>query len=526
MSLFAIWERILSYVQENDEQNYYTFQSELYPDSFSSGVFTIVVPADKPYILKWLKSRYTHQLASLITEASGTPATVQFILDAPKESAPEAPPAPVQTLSAPAPAPQPAPFPEAMPLSETPAPFGDRPLTPPIDVKNIRPKSLDEAELPSIEDKIRETRTDKGPEMSLFPAEGKDLPAMTKKEEDFSSYTFETFVYGNCNQMAYQAAFAVAEQIATDNYNRAFNPLFIYGPSGLGKTHLLHAIQNYLASHSRGKKGIYRPSESFVNELISAIGNISSQERFRKKYRNVDVLLLDDVQFFGKKDSSAMELFNTFNSLFDNKKNIVMTSDSSPENIRELEDRLKSRFASGLVVQISPPDFEICCAILERHAELEGVNLPRDVIEFIALHINKNIRELEGAYYSVKAYCNLMQESITLDRAREALKANSAFREAREVTMDLIIDTVCRQYDVPRSKLLGKSRPKNIVIPRQIAMYLCRTDLNEPYQSIADVFHKNDHTSVLQACRRVEKALDADPTMKKTLEHLRELLKK
>lgn len=517
MDMFSLWERILSYVEKNDSQYYTMFLEQLSPYSFSEGRFTIA--ANKSYLIQWLQNLYTQKIASLIEEATGAPATVQIILNPNGDPAAAVPPVAPAPAPIPVPAPpDPAPFPETDPFPAD----GPDPLTPPIDVASIRPKSLAETKLPSIEDKLREHRGQG--EMDLFSTTPPE-PLAPGRKNAFSEFTFETFVSGNCNEMAYQAALAVAEQIATNNYNRAFNPLFIYGPSGLGKTHLLRAIQNYLPAHSNGKKAVFMPSETFVNELISAIGS-KTQEKFRQKYRTVDVLLLDDVQFFGKTESSAIELFNTFNNLFDNRKNIVMTSDSTPENIRDLEDRLKSRFASGLVVQISPPDFEICCAILERRAETDGVNLPQDVVEFIARHINKNIRELEGAYYSVKVYCHIARREISLDAAKEALKSHSAFKESKELTMDLIIDTVCRQYDVPRAKLVGKSRPKNIVIPRQIAMYLCRNDMGESYQSIADVFHKNDHTSVLQACRRVEKAIATDPTMKKTIDGLRELLKK
>ncbi len=544
--MFSLWERVLSYVEKNDRQYYAMFLEQLFPYSFSEGRFTIA--ANKAYLIQWIQNLYARKIESIIAEATGSPAAVTIILNPNTQGAPAVmptpvtpapipdqtvpqptpaapapmqpvPPAPVQpSMPMPAPGPTPAipfPFPQAVPP--------DAPLTPPIDVASIRPKSLNEATLPSIEEEIRKKHSGRTEEMDLFSHAAST--SATGKKNVLSEFTFETFVSGNCNEMAYQAALAVAEQIATDNYNRSFNPLFIYGPSGLGKTHLLRAIQNYLPTHSKNKKAVFMPSETFVNELISAIGS-KTQEKFRQKYRTVDVLLLDDVQFFGKTESSAIELFNTFNNLFDNRKNIVMTSDSTPENIRDLEDRLKSRFASGLVVQISPPDFEICCAILERRAETDGVRMPQDVIEFIARHINKNIRELEGAYYSVKVYCHLSRSEITLEKAREALKSHRAFKEEKELTMDLIIDTVCRQYDVPKAKLVGKGRPKNIVIPRQIAMYLCRNDMGESYQSIADVFHKNDHTSVLQACRRVEKAISSDPTMKKTIEGLRELLKK
>lgn len=543
MDMFSLWERILSYVEKNDHQYYDMFLSQLSPCSFAGGVFTIA--ANKPFLIPWIKNLYAPKIESIIAGATGVPAVVQIILNpnSPPEAQAQPAPAVPEPVSVPAPsAPEPpvppvmpaapasqspmtmaeetAPFPESAPAEPKQAPMPSMP----IDVKNLRPKSLDEIELPSITDKIRESRKSSGPEMSLFPQTA-EPEAEERPQEVKNNNTFDNFVFGNCNRMAYEAALAVANQVASGDYNRSFNPLFLYGPSGLGKTHLLHAIQNFLASSPSKKKAVFMPCETFFNELILAIKS-KTQENFRKKYRTVDILLLDDVQFLGGRDSSSFEFFNTFNILFENQKNIVLTSDTTPENIKDMEERLKSRFASGLVVQISPPDVDICCAILERYAENDGIAMPKDVINFVAQHIHKNIRILEGAYNSIKAYCQLRHCEITLDVVKEALKGNNYIQDTRELTMDLIIDTVCSQYNVPKSKLLGKSRPKNIVIPRQIAMYLCRTDLNEPYQSIADIFHKNDHTSVLQACRRVEKQLDSDPTMKKTIESLRELLKK
>ena len=545
MDMFSLWERILSYVETNNAQYYEMFLSQLSPYSFVNGVF--VIAANKRYLISLVKNLYTRQIESLVAEATGAPARLEVILnpnasgEAPAQAAVPASPQPAPAPSFPAssapeetPAPfRAAPFPASSALKETPAPFGaapfpeeiperDAPLTPPIDVKNIRPRSLEETKLPSIEEKLREEKTGRQ-EMSLF---GEAEPAPAPKAASLkTANTFENFVFGNCNRMAYEASLAVAKQVSTDDYNRSFNPLFIYGPSGLGKTHLLHAIQHYIMTHGKNKKVIVMPSESFVNEMITSIKNNTS-EKFRQKYRTVDVLLLDDIQFFTtNRESSALELFNTFNVLFENQKNIVMTSDTTPENIKDMEDRLKSRFASGLVVQISPPDFEICCAILERNAETDGIELPRDVVEFVARHINKNVRILEGAYNTIKAFCRVNNTAITIETAKAALQKSEYIKSTKELTMDLIIDTVCRRFDVPRAKLLGKSRPKNIVVPRQIAMYLCRNDLGEPFQSIADVFHKNDHTSVLQACRRVEKGLESDPLLKKNIEELRDLLK-
>lgn len=538
MDLFSLWEHLLSYVKQYNSQYYSMFQSQIFPYNYEKGVFTIMV--NKPYLHQWIENVYKSIITSVLSQKTGMPVTVKILVNPnaagpqpapdPMPAEPVSAPGPAPASAAPVPAPEPeAPFPEAPTARETPEPFGlspdaapeGEPLTPPIDISSLRPKALEETPLPSIQDRIRETKASGGREISLFPQEKDAAPADPKNA---SPHTFDNFVFGNCNRMAYEAALAVAKQVSGNEYNRSFNPLFIYGPSGLGKTHLLHAIDNYVREHAPKKRVIVMPSEAFVNELINAIGS-KTQEKFRQKYRTVDVLLLDDIQFFGG-DMSSLELFNTFNVLFESQKNIVLTSDTTPENLSSMEDRLKSRFASGLVVQISPPDFEICCAILQQRALQEQIAFPKDAIEFIARHINKNVRELEGAFNRVTTAASFRHQPVTLELAKEALKDNPHVAETKELTMDLIIDVVCREYDVPKAKLLGRGRPQNIVFPRQLAMYLCRKDLDEPYQSIANVFHKKDHTSVLQACKKIEKNLPSDPELRKALDRLRELLKK
>lgn len=542
MDLFSLWEHLLSYVQEHNFQFYSMFQSQTFPYSYEKGVFTIMV--NKPYLYQWMQNVYKSTITQVLSAETGTPVTVEILLN-PNAGSPQPDPAPMpaapapDSVPAPVPAPKPvpsaapepeAPFPDAPAVREMPDPFGtpapapaDEPLAPPIDLAKIQPRSVEETELPSIQDRIREKKSAEGREISLFPSDRDAAPEPEKKKT--SPHTFDNFVFGNCNRMAYEAALAVAKQVVADDYNRSFNPLFIYGPSGLGKTHLLHAIENYVYEHTKNKKVLLMPSEAFFNELILAIRD-KKQEQFRQKYRTVDVLLLDDIQFFGNKESSLFELFNTFNVLFESQKNIVLTSDTTPENLSSMEDRLKSRFASGLVVQISPPDFEICCAILQSRAIQDHIDFPQDAVEYIARYINKNVRELEGAYNTVLANARLLRKTITLELTKDVLRDNPYITQTKELTMDVIIDTVCREYDVPKAKLLGRGRPQNIVIPRQIAMYLCRKELDEPFQSIANVFHKKDHTSVLQACKKIEKNLPSDPELRKALDHLRELLKK
>lgn len=527
MDFFAIWEHVLSYVKEHDPQYFTMFSTQIFPVSFEGNTFTLKV--QKAYLSGWLNAIYGQTLKDIIREQTGTEPVLAFEFPvAPASSAPAAVNAAPKAAAAPFPDPSPAPavvreeaapFPAEPPFPED-APLPERPL--PIDVSAIKPRSADQVELPNIHEILQEQS---GDPQTVLPGMTSTPPPAPKRVTEDKRNTFENFIYGNCNRMAYQAAKSVAEAASRMDYSSSLNPLFIYGPSGLGKTHLLHAIRNYVNDHAKTTRAVFLTSEAFTNELISAIKS-QTQEKFRRKYRTVDVLLLDDVQFFGGRDSSAQELFSTFNMLFESRKHIIMASDRTPDDIKNLEDRLQSRFASGFVVQISPPDFEICCAILSKRAEQDGIHMPDDVIDFISSHINKNVRILEGAYNSVKVHCSMNHIPITLENAKEALKNSAYIKKTTELTVDRIIDTVCNYYSVNKGKLLGPSRPKKIAFPRQVAMYLCRSELGESYPALAEVFNKKDHTSVLYACEKIQDTLDTDPAFKKTMEHIQDLLRK
>ena len=348
---------------------------------------------------------------------------------------------------------------------------------------------------------------------------GQEKPKKPTSLLESGEFTFDTFVVGDSNKLAYAAARAVADAPAEH-----YNPLFIYGDSGLGKTHLLHAICNYIHENKPELSVLFVSSETFTNELIDAIQN-HTMPKFRAKYRNLDFLLIDDVQFFGSKDATKMEIFNTFNDLFDKKKHIIMTSDRTPQDIDKLEDRLQTRFSSGLVAPISPPDYEICCIILQQRAEKLNITLPKDVVDYIASHINTNVRELEGAFNKLVTFSQIKKQTITLAFTKDALKDQIPLDNRQELTVDFIIDTVCQYYGVKKDKLLGRGRPQKIVIPRQIAMYLCRNELNESYPTLRDYFHRKDHSTVLYACERVEKDIDRDPQTRASIEAIRKLLK-
>ena len=316
-------------------------------------------------------------------------------------------------------------------------------------------------------------------------------------------YTFEAFVVGSGNRFAHAACVAVAEKLGGRNYN----PLFLYGGSGLGKTHLMHAIGNYVTVRHPEKKVVYVQCEQFVNEFISAIKEISYDE-FREKYRSADLLLIDDIQFIEGKEQMQIEFFHTFNALHESGKHIVMTCDKPPQSLASLEERLRTRFSSGLIVDIQPPDYETRVAILKRRAQQNNVNVPEDVFDYISANIATNIRELDGAFNTVLAY-SLLAGSIDLEVATAALKDIIQPRPSRQLTSQMIMEIVARYYNVTVNEILSNRRSKDITVPRQIAMYLCRFVLNMTFPKIGDVFGGKDHTTVIHACNKVSADLNA-----------------
>ncbi len=332
-------------------------------------------------------------------------------------------------------------------------------------------------------------------------------------------YTFDTFVVGGSNHFAYAASLAVAESPA-----KKYNPLFIYGGVGLGKTHLMQAIGNYIHKRSPKKKILYISSEQFMNEFIYALQkktNIS----FRNKYRTVDVLLIDDIQFIGTGESTQEEFFHTFCALHADNKQIVITSDKPPKDIPRLEERLRSRFEQGLICDIQPPDFETRVAILRRKSERESVDIQADVIDFIASNIQSNIRELEGVLLKVKAISELTKQPITLDLVREQIKDVSSFSN-KKVSVDVIKSVVCDYFDLTVEELSSKQRTKMIAYPRQIAMYLTRNLTDYSTKQIGAEFGNRDHTTVLYACEKIKEDLMKNHILKNDIEHLVKEIKK
>ena len=313
----------------------------------------------------------------------------------------------------------------------------------------------------------------------------------------YDDYTFERFIVGSSNKFAHAAALAVAQRPAAEN-----NPLFIYGNSGLGKTHLMYAIANVLRRTHPEFRIIYVKGEDFTNELITAIqeGNVQA---FRNKYRMVDLLLLDDVQFIAGKERTQEEFFHTFNALYEAKKQIVLTSDRPPKELNTLEDRMKTRFEWGLLADIQPPDFETRIAILREKSTKMDVSLPDDVSTYIAQNIQANIRQLEGAVKKIKAMHELMGERITVNLAENAIDALRIENPGLNPTPERIMEAVANYFYIPVEQMISQNRSKDVAYPRQMAMYMIRQELEYSFPDIAKIF-KRDHTTVMHACNKIE----------------------
>lgn len=331
----------------------------------------------------------------------------------------------------------------------------------------------------------------------------KPMVVPLKREGAFNQrYTFDSFVIGSSNRFAHAAALAVAEQPF-----KAYNPLFIYGGVGLGKTHLLQAVGNYVGRHNKDIEARYVSTEKFTNDFINSIGDKGKIAGFQRKYRKVDVLLIDDIQFIAGKEATQEEFFHTFNNLYEANKQIIISSDRPPKDISTLEDRLKSRFECGLITDIQPPDLETRIAILQKKALIQNISISLEIMEFIASKIQSNIRELEGALIRVVAYSSLTNCPIDIKLAEDVLKNIFSDRESRPIAIQTIQAEVCKYFNVSKVELVGSKRTQSIVFPRQIAMYLSRelTDLSLP--KIGEEFGGRDHTTVMHANLKIEKLL-------------------
>ncbi|MBQ9444641.1 MAG: chromosomal replication initiator protein DnaA [Lachnospiraceae bacterium] len=335
----------------------------------------------------------------------------------------------------------------------------------------------------------------------------------------YTKYTFDTFVVGKNNQFAHSAALAVAE-----NPGKDFNPLFLYGNSGVGKTHLMHAIGHYILKIDPTKKVLYSTSEAFVNEFIKYIRE-NSTYKLREKYRNVDCLLLDDVQFLVNKEQTQDEFFNTFNELYSENKAIVLSSDKHPSDIVELSDRLRTRFQSGLTASIDPPDYETRAAILQRYSETNNIYLSNEVIDYIATNIKNNIRELEGAFNKIKAL-KLTNVDIDIDTVEKSISEYITVNESKRITMKDILEVVCDYYHVSLEEINSKKRSQDIVHPRQVATYLCRNLTESSQEQVGRMVGNRDHATVISSINKINKEISSDSGTKREIEEIKSILEK
>ena len=348
------------------------------------------------------------------------------------------------------------------------------------------------------------------------------VPVDDQKTNLNPKYTYDTFVIGSNNRFAHAASVAVAE-----SPGKEYNPLFLYGGVGLGKTHLMHSVAHYILQKDPTKKVLYVTSEVFTNELIDSIrnGNNTSMTKFREKYRNIDVLLIDDVQFIIGKESTQEEFFHTFNALHSANKQIIISSDRPPKDMETLEARLQSRFEWGLIADISSPDYETRMAILRKKEELDGYNIDDEVIRYIATNIKSNIRELEGALNKLVALSNLENREITISMAEEVLKDIISPNSKREVTPQVILDVVAEHYGVSSNDIIGGKRNSEIVVPRQIVMYLCREITDTSYKAIGILLGNRDHSTIISGDNKVRDKLAAgDTSLKSNIDTIRKKL--
>ena len=360
----------------------------------------------------------------------------------------------------------------------------------------------------------------------IKPAEEPMRPLFKAEREDEINesnlnpkYVFENYVMGNSNRFAYAAALAVANNPAS-----TYNPLFLYGGVGLGKTHLMHAIGNRIKQNDPTMKVLYISSENFTNEIINSIYN-KNTEAFRRKYRNIDCLIIDDIQFLKGKEQTQVEFFHTFNDLRDSNKQIIISSDRLPKEIETLEDRMRSRFESGLIADIQPPDLETRMAILRQKAVNDKIELPNEVLTLLATSITSNIREIEGVYTKVVAYSSLMNVPVTLDITKKILDDMGNIVQVKQITFESITQAVAEHYHIKVDELFNKKRTQNIAYPRQIAMYLCRELADMSYPRIGELFGGRDHTTVIHAYEKISNKSKIDSKLQNDLNALKDLLK-
>ncbi|QRK84412.1 chromosomal replication initiator protein DnaA [Pseudomonas granadensis] len=462
------------------------------------------VYAPNRFVLDWVNEKYLGRVIELLDEhGNGMAPALSLLIGSKRSSAPRAAPnAPLaaaqvsqaQANAAPANVPAPAPAPAS--------------------TKRATQKTEEISEEPSRDsfDPMAGAASQQAPvraEQRTVQVEG----ALKHTSYLNRTFTFENFVEGKSNQLARAAAWQVA-----DNPKHGYNPLFLYGGVGLGKTHLMHAVGNHLLKKNPNAKVVYLHSERFVADMVKAL-QLNAINEFKRFYRSVDALLIDDIQFFARKERSQEEFFHTFNALLEGGQQVILTSDRYPKEIEGLEERLKSRFGWGLTVAVEPPELETRVAILMKKADQAKVELPHDAAFFIAQRIRSNVRELEGALKRVIAHSHFMGRDITIELIRESLKDLLALQD-KLVSVDNIQRTVAEYYKIKISDLLSKRRSRSVARPRQVAMALSKELTNHSLPEIGDVFGGRDHTTVLHACRKINELKESDADIREDYKNL------
>jgi len=466
------------------------------------------VYAPNRFVLDWVNEKYLGRLLELLGEnGTGIAPALSLLIGSRRSSAPRAAPnAPVSAAVAASLAQNPA-QPAAAPVLAVAGPVSSPVAEPVMANDPAEPSSRDTYD--SMADSAPATVASGRTEQRNVQVEG----ALKHTSYLNRTFTFETFVEGKSNQLARAAAWQVA-----DNPKHGYNPLFLYGGVGLGKTHLMHAVGNHLLKKNPNAKVVYLHSERFVADMVKAL-QLNAINEFKRFYRSVDALLIDDIQFFARKERSQEEFFHTFNALLEGGQQVILTSDRYPKEIEGLEERLKSRFGWGLTVAVEPPELETRVAILMKKADQAKVELPHDAAFFIAQRIRSNVRELEGALKRVIAHSHFMGRDITIELIRESLKDLLALQD-KLVSVDNIQRTVAEYYKIKISDLLSKRRSRSVARPRQVAMALSKELTNHSLPEIGDMFGGRDHTTVLHACRKINELKESDADIREDYKNL------
>lgn len=538
MDLTTLWLGMQEELKQSLPKEIYTnwFEDNILPYSYSPEDDLLILDTTTGFLRNYVSKKYSEMLTKIAKDVIGRTTKVKLITSQEKKPQKEAepvaetitlPPKPKRRSRSKKTHPQPKEevvwFQPELPIDGEPL---DEAVETPVNAEPdppARPMPAIKKAVPlTLPKKKSSPAAAKKVSTPVHKTDKKEMPEVNVVESVYPNnlnkdYTFDNFIVGNSNRIAVAVAKAIAQAPA-----EKWNPFYIYGGSGLGKTHLMHAIGHELLKNFPDMRLLCITSEDFVNEFIKCIQD-KSTETFRQRYRNVDVLFVDDIQFLGRgdKSSSKEEFFHTFNKLYQDKKQMVFTSDRPPKDIKKLEDRLRSRFENGMVAQIEPPDLETRTAILRTWADKEQVNYDAEALNYIAANVNENIRKLHGAFIRVLLEASQAKSKVTLTLVKHAMGFITPSQPEREtVSMDEITMFICQRYNVNYKDLIGKKKTKDITLPRQIAMYLCRKLTGNTYPHIGAAFNGRDHTTVMHACTKIAKMAKKDPHFREDLQEI------